>query len=92
MIDSGDEIDPNSWRYGGASNSIGTKTWTQRSKNFVCRLCNKAFTVRRDYIGHVNVVHYKCRPFKCPFCSKGYSTRKTMLEHAKKYHSQVASG
>ena len=61
----------------------GPKQWKERPKNFKCEYCDKAFVVRRDWLGHLNSVHLKQRPYSCSNCQANFANYKCWKSHTK---------
>ena len=44
-----------------------------KEKNYVCFLCNRAFTQSHSLRSHVRTVHEGARDYRCEVCLKEYS-------------------
>ena len=54
------------------------------SKEFHCSYCTKGFTVSKNLVRHVKVVHHNVRPFSCEDCKKAFASKQELVGHSKK--------
>ena len=47
---------------------------------YTCQICQKGFTMRGHYIGHMNM-HNKVKAFKCPSCPRAFAHRTSLRTH-----------
>ncbi|CAL8128560.1 unnamed protein product [Orchesella dallaii] len=50
----------------------------------LCKVCGKAFHVKRDLPSHM-ILHQVNRDFKCEFCAKGFPSRGGLKKHLKNH-------
>lgn len=48
--------------------------------SYKCHICNKGFTMRGHYIGHMNM-HNKVKAFKCAHCPRAFAHRTSLRTH-----------
>lgn len=54
----------------------------EKSQRHVCHICDKRFSIKARYDGHMNV-HYQRRPHQCKICKSRFTCRQTLLKHVK---------
>lgn len=59
---------------------------------FVCLLCQKSFSLRKDCGRHIVSIHVRPILFSCEFCGQGFSRKDKIQQHIKRMHSDIPSG
>lgn len=52
-------------------------------KSFVCGICNKSFSKKKEHDRHVVNVHMNIRNFNCDECPKAFNRRDKLMRHKK---------
>jgi uncharacterized Zn-finger protein len=71
-----------SFAHGGALKRHKTRSHGAAEFPFFCSQCNKGFSEKHHFEGHMNV-HNNIRPHICPYCGKGHAYRTGLNNHLK---------
>ncbi|TMW51204.1 hypothetical protein DOY81_003681 [Sarcophaga bullata] len=58
---------------------------------FVCLLCQKSFSLRKDCGRHIVSIHVRPILYSCEFCGQGFSRKDKIQQHIKRMHSDIPS-
>uniref|UniRef100_A0A1B0AVI2 Zinc finger protein Xfin n=1 Tax=Glossina palpalis gambiensis TaxID=67801 RepID=A0A1B0AVI2_9MUSC len=53
---------------------------------FLCYMCDKTFSLRKDVTRHVNTIHSDKAHFQCEFCGHQFKRKDKVREHIRAYH------
>lgn len=67
-----------------------TKRMHSKERPFICKLCNKSFTINQDLRQHMRNIHENIRNFQCDICGHGSLTVTNLRYHKKIVHESTA--
>lgn len=53
---------------------------------FLCYMCDKTFSLRKDVTRHINTIHSDKAHFQCEFCGHQFKRKDKVREHIRAYH------
>ena len=60
-----------------------------KTKNFSCTLCEKAFPTDRSLKGHTSRIHEGNKEVQCELCNKTFISITTLKSHINKIHDKI---
>lgn len=62
-----------------------------REQPYVCKFCNRSFSISSNLQRHIRNIHKRERPFRCTHCDKCFGQQTNLDRHMKKHLSQLSS-
>lgn len=62
-----------------------------REQPYVCKFCNRSFSISSNLQRHIRNIHKRERPFRCTHCEKCFGQQTNLDRHMKKHLSQSTS-
>ncbi|CAF4990351.1 unnamed protein product, partial [Rotaria sp. Silwood1] len=62
-----------------------------REQPYVCKFCNRSFSISSNLQRHIRNIHKRERPFRCTHCEKCFGQQTNLDRHMKKHLSQLSS-
>lgn len=59
-----------------------------REQPYVCKFCNRSFSISSNLQRHIRNIHKRERPFRCTHCDKCFGQQTNLDRHMKKHLSQ----
>ncbi|CAF1610840.1 unnamed protein product [Adineta ricciae] len=59
-----------------------------REQPYVCKFCNRSFSISSNLQRHIRNIHKRERPFRCMHCDKCFGQQTNLDRHMKKHLSQ----
>ena len=61
-----------------------------REQPYVCKFCNRSFSISSNLQRHIRNIHKRERPFRCTHCEKCFGQQTNLDRHMKKHYSQLS--
>ncbi len=61
-----------------------------REQPYVCKFCNRSFSISSNLQRHIRNIHKRERPFRCTHCDKCFGQQTNLDRHMKKHLSQLS--
>jgi hypothetical protein len=62
-----------------------------REQPYVCKFCNRSFSISSNLQRHIRNIHKRERPFRCTHCDKCFGQQTNLDRHMKKHLTQSSS-
>ena len=62
-----------------------------REQPYVCKFCNRSFSISSNLQRHIRNIHKRERPFRCTHCDKCFGQQTNLDRHMKKHLTQLSS-
>ena len=59
-----------------------------REQPYVCKFCNRSFSISSNLQRHIRNIHKRERPFRCTYCEKCFGQQTNLDRHMKKHLAQ----
>lgn len=66
-------------------------SFSLREQPYVCKFCNRSFSISSNLQRHIRNIHKRERPFRCTHCEKCFGQQTNLDRHMKKHLSQTSS-
>jgi hypothetical protein len=62
-----------------------------REQPYVCKFCDRSFSISSNLQRHIRNIHKRERPFRCTYCDKCFGQQTNLDRHMKKHLTQSSS-